>query len=1641
MLRSSNPRPTARRRAAILLITIVLLMLFLVIGMCFLVFAEAQATSSRIYREASLYLAENRYPTPEEMFGFALGEIIYDVPDDPATAGPYSAIRGHSLARNMYGWNYDATGAGSHNETPFNGSGRLSTGAGTYMNPFGVDDKPLINYMYWPSDGFKRDPERNLNSLYTGGANVPYTYPDLNNVYLAAVRPDPANPNSIVPQVLIPSFWRGNHTGFGPLDRTNPNWWDPTAAAARLKYLTLRPRPADQLTAAEIAAGANSATVQAMEMAKTIFPAPATPFGDVTNLPGGAQPDSVWVDLGFQPRFDASNRKFKPMFAILIVDLDGRVNINVAGNVRETAGNGYSGSNSGIGPWEINPTRLMEDVANPFGPPATFARLGKDTQYLDLFRGNALAGGRFGQKPNMAVDYPPFGTPPNFPVPNATNLTAAVPGNAALNYAPVDVDASSVIRNPPGGGARQQIAMPGPNSFQVFPTFPGYYQSGNADERYYHPSLFNPFQLNRLPSTPSPVGPEADRYLPVADMQKLLAWTTPLLPAGLQPANPPFPISPDTRNSKIGQLWCLPDYSGNLERYPKLRQLITTHSMDMDRAGTAPGQPINAVAPFAATPSPYVLDITQPPGATRIPSAAASAAFNDGTPNSLLPNRAGVPNPGGDLRNADWRSALGDLGRVNLNRKLTDYPAPPQPGYRLDMTNMNVVTQFNNATRDRQMLASDIFDRLRLAAGAEDPATFAGADPTAGPSRPQFEALRYLAQLAVNIVDYIDADDVITSFNMFGVGSTQAWGWVFGTEMPRLVINEVYAQVQNDPDDQFGTTSSYAPGATFDPDTPFTRMGDPFLNVLPVGSVSMAMASSDYRVNFFVELYNPHKQDQNLTPFELPANAGAARLQLADPTLTAGQPRNVYKIIIRSQVDPAAMRDPKNVAGDPISTVMTPNIDTQVADFESDAAAAMGVDSNLVLPATGASAPYGDQAANSQKNNGYYVLGPATQASTSTTRTPPNWQAAFPSDRKANPAAPFMPTVSVKDQTIDYTAVGGTSVTSRLYATLPKTLDPNGIKGMPDYQPTVVLQRLANPLLPPNFNPAAAQLYNPYITVDYLEKVPINDAVLFDGTTAGPRNTTGTRERQPLNADPTTTNNRVAVGRRQPFRAADVSAQSATSALSVANTFFTQNGGSVTAPGTAGTALDTQFEWLVHFDRKVINPMDLLYVSTYKPHELTQQFIPAGAGPNPATNLAHQQILSLAVRNPATRLFRGLEMMGTQSWMHGVPFGGRIPGKININTVWPDTASGDSLVLRCLADSYENLSAPDIANNAFTQTQAETVFRNFLLARTPGTIPMPGDQPMWSLGIPNPSTPDLQYPPPVPPGAVTNKTLLNPGFSPAALAAAHPYMKEDLLRKIYNNITTRSNVFAVYVTTGFFYVRDDSTLPVKLGAEIDPLLRHKMFAIVDRTNLSLGDALNPNPSYNRPRIQAGRPIYFPMLPINPGAAGVQGNLSVNANQELNFAQTVAAGQIIETTVPAYSFVGAGPNGVLTIRDTIDHYGQEFSATSGESFQIQVGTMLYVDVGDPDPALGPYRGRMEPVIVREVHPPIAGDPNNPLALSTIKIQALSGNFAFPHHMGCSICTQRIGNPGPQPLPLDYDAPPYSNTVVPFRMILQ
>lgn len=1712
MFRHHQPPQGRSRRATILMVTILLLTLFLVVGICFVLFAENQANSARVYREAMNHIDDaSSYPTPEELMGYAMGSLIYDVPD---TGSEYSAVRGHSLARNIYGWNYTLNPDGTMNSatptglpfnaTPYNGSGRLVMTAG---NPFGFDNSKMVNYTYYPNDGFKRDPERELGGLFTGGQNVPYTYPDLNNMYLGAV--DGSG------RILAKSFWRDQPApaplGAQPvtLDPANTMWTDPTLSPI-YKYLTLRPRPADQLLPIE---PQTQAYVNAQIAAGNIIPAPrqatiagVTYQGDVSNLlPGTNRFDSVWVDLDFPTvTLQRTLRKVKPLFAFLVVDLDNRVNLNVHGNVRE--GNNVNAgepvaihaSHQGWGTWEVNPRRVLD-------PAMANAAIAND--YLNLFRGNAVAaapnGGRFGIAPGAQhiVRWPPGPVPPagpftmnqSFPFPDAgSRLFEPFPQfSPALrpshHYALMDWDASSLTGMPsqptsgpiyPANGKARMVLPLAPSSATTFmsnadfgdmntgrfndgtrwygalstggyppsrtPPAPPAVTIMDPGESLNHPSLFNPFNINRNGAT----GANQDRLFPIADMKRLLAPDNTIVP---------FPLG-DVLQSELGKV--MPNaFTLNA----KLRNLVTTHSMDFDLAGAQPGIP-NA--------SLYGMNPAQPWGPTNVPIGLPSSFT------ALLPQRANPVQPGGDLRNNDWRSNLPDFGRVDLTRPLTPYPGPTPgtsfpgtPGaavnYHFDTTSLTGIgQQFRAATRDRVSLAYDIFRRFIVATGAVPPENLNPATVSAGGDYPNnvvspgsalFEALRYLAQLSVNIVDYIDEDDYITAMNWLAVDvqlnfgdnnpplpttippSAQA-GWVFGTERPRLVINEVYAQIENQKNDPNIMTRKYALGGPGDPDTSSTLMTpDPAFQPPDPVKDPTYKAQQPYRVNFWVELHNPLKAgDPTLT------DSGAARLQM-DPSvsLPAGQ-RAMYQIVIRNKVTATDVRAVWNITGDPDYTTggqnpTTPgqDIDARALDFQYDDQApgipAWGtpnIDPFLVFPSNGQYAS--SLGPNPAQNDGYFTLGPDKQSLSDPTN-PSNYPG-FPRDRSTTGSPHTLPanfqksTFSVAFQP-SITVPGQPPRDSKLWCDLPNTTDLTTLAtpGSP-LQPSVFLRRLANPYLPISHDPGSP-FFNPYVTVDYVgldstnpaaQKVVLQDAVLYDAN--GPRDgQMGRPQRKPVDQ-------RVSFGRRQPFRATGLTVQAPIDTDAVSGTpgtpqfwpqqtFARQNGrpDTISGPGAAGPTLDVStvagFQWLPHLDRQVVNVMELLDVSVYRPHELTQEFIrdPLPASPQPNTSFMHR--LEVPVRQANTRLYRGLELLGTRDRTVGIPFGGKVPGRININTVY------DAETFQALCDAA--------TGNYFSDdnTLVQNTWAGIVGQRTPTGAPnWTTDRPFSSLAVLNPPSPagDPQYPYPPglpPPAAQTglDRTLVRDlapgapavnGTSPnlftvapggAAAIPMHPYIQSELLRKIFANVTTRSNVFAVWVTVGWFEVRDDLIKPSKLGREINVANRNRFFAVVDRTNLAL--------DLNDPRMQSDkRPILFPYEPVVPNQMAPVLPITGTLNQ--------TGPGLVRLHVPAYTG--------MTVRDTIDHYGAEYSGTSGFKDTLAPGRLLFIDVGL----------NAEPVSIVAVN----------AATQTVWV-----NTAKSHNAGCRVSTQRLGNPGPQPLPIDCFGTSgdtrYPDTVIPFRQILQ
>jgi len=132
---------------------------------------------------------------------------------------------------------------------------------------------------------------------------------------------------------------------------------------------------------------------------------------DVDN-DGDGQTDSIWVDLGLPARATADGRLYKPLFAILCVDLDGRLNLNAHGCLAQTE-QAYYDNIALPTPTMSGGSQLLFADSSPvamrvlprgqgYGPAdINLAAIFPLPEYVRLLQGNNVQPGRYGLT-NMA---------------------------------------------------------------------------------------------------------------------------------------------------------------------------------------------------------------------------------------------------------------------------------------------------------------------------------------------------------------------------------------------------------------------------------------------------------------------------------------------------------------------------------------------------------------------------------------------------------------------------------------------------------------------------------------------------------------------------------------------------------------------------------------------------------------------------------------------------------------------------------------------------------------------------------------------------------------------------------------------------------------------------------------------------------------------------------------------------------------------------------------------------------------------------------------------------------------------------------------------------------------------------------------
>jgi hypothetical protein len=321
--------------------------------------------------------------------------------------------------------------------------------------------------------------------------------------------------------------------------------------------------------------------------------------------------------------------------------------------------------------------------------------------------------------------------------------------------------------------------------------------------------------------------------------------------------------------------------------------------------------------------------------------------------------------------------------------------------------------------------------------------------------------------------------------------------------------------------------------------------------------------------------------------------------------------------------------------------------------------------------------------------------------------------------------------------------------------------------------------------------------------------------------------------------------------------------------------------------------------WQPHFDRDLATIPELFSIPLYGPSQ-TRFLLPTGNAASGAklalvdssnealvaseVILRPQHPANLLVVPPAVadpkldnRWYRLLELMEVTSRAHrNVAIASpRVPGKINLNTVRHTSVLGALLDDPYLLN-YSTLASLDTNDN--DGTNVRNWWNQFIRSRDQyddlSQLFLPGmanSRPFRSLQYATADGPVADVEHTVLRGLPNDlNVLVNPGEGPGQARRlfevgtfnnhtnvtdanyTDAYTRHRLLSKIYGNTTTRSHVFYVWVSVDFHEaievpgVSDPITneKAFQIGGKIPGLQGHRMFAVIDRSQAEL--LLNPN---------------------------------------------------------------------------------------------------------------------------------------------------------------------------------------------------
>ena len=415
------------RRGSTLIIVLALLGLLSLLGVVFFMLASQERENAEIFLEA----AKETSPDVDDGINHFLRNIMVG----PRARNHNSVMAGgrHTLVGNLVGDDALPNSGDSinivynANNVPEPDLDRNGVGDGSpprannpvdfvdYLGAHGGTTRPLAQFPQ-PDSG--------------------YTYPDVNNLFISYVADVPwiENGTARTIKVVIPSFMRPqllrteSAAANGPV--TEDDWYEDPDLVARIMrphpnhlYITPEGRtldpggvairrfihptdPSDATARGLLPGGSGGFPFEPPDIAETgfrgelgVWTMDAGRLASLTTAQkeallnrieldvdndGDGRPDSHWMDLGFPAQDDpdptSGGAKYTLLYAPMIIDLDGLLNLNIHGNLAHLVGssdhaglpldasNGrhefLSASNTGLSPAEVNPSwALMRDIS------------------------------------------------------------------------------------------------------------------------------------------------------------------------------------------------------------------------------------------------------------------------------------------------------------------------------------------------------------------------------------------------------------------------------------------------------------------------------------------------------------------------------------------------------------------------------------------------------------------------------------------------------------------------------------------------------------------------------------------------------------------------------------------------------------------------------------------------------------------------------------------------------------------------------------------------------------------------------------------------------------------------------------------------------------------------------------------------------------------------------------------------------------------------------------------------------------------------------------------------------------------------------------------------------------------------------